>query len=170
MIRAVDHAGAGRVRILFAAGLVINFAGFVYDWAWHARNLSLEPIPPSQLLVVHGAIYLGSLLVAVAVVLGRRAFAGRVERIGLLVVAVGLVLEFAGDAADMWAHGHGYEKDLYHDLVYDGAALTVCGYLILELFQLHRRGLPEGRPAAGSASDHDVAAGSEPITGRSTPG
>ncbi|SCE99707.1 hypothetical protein GA0074695_2752 [Micromonospora viridifaciens] len=175
MIRAVDHPGTGGVRILFAVGLVINFAGFVYDWAWHSWNLSLETIPPSKLLVVHGGIYVGSLLVAVAVghALRRRLFTSRPERIGLLVIAAGLLLEFAGDAADMWTHSQGYEKDLYHDFVYRGAALTVLGYLLLELFQLYRSGVPEATaaPAADDdAADDDAAAGPEQIAGRSTPG
>lgn len=151
MSRAVDRAAVTRVRVLFAVGLVVNFAGFVYDWAWHAWNLSLVPIPPPKLLVVHGGIYVGSLLVAGALAwaLARRAFTSRVERVGLAVLALGLLLEFAGDATDMWAHGHGYEKDLYHDMIYNGAGLTLLGYLVIELFQLYQSGraAPSAEPA-----------------------
>ncbi len=169
MIRAVDQAGTAGVRVLFAVGLVINFAGFVYDWAWHSWNLSLETIPPSKLLVVHGGIYVGALLVTVAVghALRRRLFTSRPERVGLLVIAAGLLLEYVGDAADMWTHSQGYEKDLYHDFIYNGAALTLLGYLLLELFQLYRSGVPQ---AAAPAADDDAAAGPEHIAGRSTPG
>lgn len=138
MTRPINPGGVNRIRMAIAIGLVVNFVGFVYDWSWHALHLSMVPIPPSKLLTVHGGIYLGSIIIAVAVVAAfvRQTFRTTVEQGGLLMIAVGLVIEFAGDGTDMWAHGHGYERDLYHYLIHIGAALTVAGYLAIELFHL----------------------------------
>ena len=140
-----DTRGVNRIRLLIAVGLVINYAGFFYDWTWHAQNLSITPITPGKLLTVHGLIYLGALIVTVATIdaLVRRPFTAAVQKYAVWLIALGLLVEFTGDATDMWAHGHGYEKDLYHDLVTIGAALTVVGYLVIELFHLISRSGPD---------------------------
>ncbi len=161
MIPAPKQRRAGRVRMLLAVGLVINLIGFVYDEAWHATHLSLVPIPPSKLLSIHSGIYVGGLIVlAVSVVaFARRMFDTGLEWVGMFVVAAGLVMEFTGNGTDMWAHGHGYERDFYHHLIYAGAALTVCGYLLLHATHLFgATGRSDGEPSGSDQSPDPVEA------------
>lgn len=122
------------VRFTMAAGLVAEFGGFLYDTFWHNQHLSDVAIPPSELLTVHGGIYLGQLTVmcVAAVVLARKA-ADRRTVLTLWAVLAGGLLQTLGSALDMWSHGHGYEKDLYHNMIYSGAAVMVLGYLALEI-------------------------------------
>jgi hypothetical protein len=128
------------IRLLMAAGLFLEFVGFLYDEYWHAMHLSIVPSPPSEMLTIHGGIYVGELLVlAVAVIALARVPLRLPARLALWVVIAGGLVELAGVATDMWAHGHGYEKDLFHNLIYTGAGVTVAGYLLLELFTVWTR-------------------------------
>ncbi|MGA8113508.1 MAG: hypothetical protein WCA46_07605 [Actinocatenispora sp.] len=151
--------------MLLAIGLVVNFVGFVYDQAWHATHLQIVPILPIKLLSVHSGIYLGALIVTVTVVIAfaRRAFDTGGEWAGLVVLAVGLALEFLGDGTDMWAHGHGYERDLFHNFIYSGAGVTVVGYLIIQLVHLLGRA---GDP--GTEVDADQTTPADPAGTRSS--
>ncbi len=138
MGREAGARTAARVRMFFAIGLLIQFVGFIYDWMWHAHHLQIVPIPPSKLLTVHSGIYLGGLVIVGTIIaaLVRRPFTSGAARAALAMSAIGIVVEFVGNGTDMWAHGHGYERDLYHNLIYTGAVITILGYLALQLHHL----------------------------------
>jgi hypothetical protein len=123
------------VRLSMAAGLFVEFVGFVYDTLWHDQHLSEVAIQPSELLTVHSGIYLGELIV-LGIAIATLARRGRKAAPPALLwtVVVGGVVQLIGSGLDMWSHAHGYEKDLYHNTIYTGAAITVIGYLLMEAF------------------------------------
>jgi hypothetical protein len=126
-----------------AAGLFVEFAGFLYDTLWHDQHLSEVAIPPGKLLTVHGGIYFGELLVlAIALVTLKQRQSRPAVSAALWGVVAGAIIQLAGSGLDMWSHGHGYEKDLYHNTIYVGAALTVIGYLLLEFFGSRQQRTP----------------------------
>lgn len=140
------------VRYGVPLGLVIEFVGFLYDDAWHAQHLSLEAIPPGELATVHSGIFVGQALVLVVALYGlARRVAGR---LGLATIVVGAITQVVGDATDMWAHAHGYERDLYHALIYAGAGLTLGGYLVTEVWRLLRRGPESTEDDASEPTRH----------------
>lgn len=142
-----DVRSASGIRVALALGLLTQLVGFIYDFSWHASHPQTVAIPPAKLIVVHGGIYLGGLIIAVAffVALLRGTFAAGPARLVVAAGAIGAVVEFVGNGTDMWAHGHGYEKALYHGLIYAGAAVTILGYVSIEA--LRRSGRREQVPA-----------------------
>jgi hypothetical protein len=127
--------GARVVRLVMAAGLFVEFVGFLYDKVWHDLHLSMVAIPPGKLLTIHGGIYAGELLVlAVAIIALARVPFRLAARLALWLVVAGGLVELVGAAGDMWTHGHGYELSLLHNLILLGAGTTLAGYLLVELF------------------------------------
>ncbi|MER8047172.1 hypothetical protein [Streptomyces sp. NPDC094032] len=148
------------LRITMAAALVVEFGGFLYDSFWHNQHLSEVAIPPSELLTVHGGIYVGQLtvLAMAVIVLARRTADSPTARV-LWAVLCGGLLQTLGGALDMWSHGHGYEKDLYHNMIYAGAAVTVIGYLLLEVVGRRAANIREPHTTdAGAATDRQASA------------
>ncbi|MEU2233882.1 hypothetical protein ACH4A8_39540 [Streptomyces vietnamensis] len=141
------------VRLIIAAALVVEFGGFLYDTFWHDQHLSEVAIPPGELLTVHGGIYLGqlTLMAVAATVIARRAADRPTARVLWAMLCGGLV-QTLGSVLDMWSHGHGYEKDLYHNTIYAGAAVTVLAYLLLEVVGRRSARGEETRSADSGAS------------------
>ncbi|MDF9817156.1 hypothetical protein [Streptomyces sp. SPB162] len=147
----MEHPRA--VRWSIAAGLFVEFVGFLYDTLWHDQHLSEVAIPPSKLMTVHSGIYLGELLVLgiALATLALRTRRAHPQAVLWAVVAGGLV-QIAGSGFDMWSHAHAYEKPLYHDTIYTGAAVTIIGYLLLEILA-SRAARQEQVPAPDAVAD-----------------
>lgn len=124
-------------------GAVAYLLGQAFDTWWHARNVSFVPEPPGALWRIHLGMWLGATIVAVigAWLTGRAG-----HRITGVILMTGGLVQLLGFAWDMYLHGQGRSRDLWHDMLWYGFCLVVLGVARFEA--LSRRspanaGVPE---------------------------
>lgn len=135
---------SGRFRmlqVLLGVAMLVQIVGFIYDIKWHNDNPSATPASALRLLHIHSGIYISLLIALPTCFLALRRWSiGRMSRTGVWVSLGGGLVSLLGNVTDFWAHGQGYEKDIYHYLMYAGAGIMLLGYLVVEMARISGEG------------------------------
>ncbi|MBM0232585.1 hypothetical protein JNW91_12355 [Micromonospora sp. STR1_7] len=117
----------GRAAVF--AGVVVFLLGQAFDTYWHARNVSFVPEPPRELWRIHLGIYLGA---AMLTALGAWLLTRPGLRLAGLLMLLGGGTQLLGFGWDMYLHGQGRSKEIWHDLLWYGFGVVVLGVVRLE--------------------------------------
>jgi hypothetical protein len=135
-------AALRRWLLVTAAGVTAFVAGIALDLRWHATHDEFEGA--SEQLAAHWLLWLGLVVVLVAMLLARQALGAYEWNAGLTVVLVAALAEIAVHAWHFIAHANEVDPELAHTLLTVGNALVVSGAVFA--FVLARRRRRPGQP------------------------
>jgi hypothetical protein len=130
-------AALRRWLLVTAAGVTAFVAGIALDLRWHATHDEFEGA--SEQLEAHWLLWLGLVVVLVAMLLARQALGAYEWNAGLTVVLVAALAEIAVHAWHFVAHANEVDPEVAHTLLTVGNVLVISGAIFAFVLAWRRR-------------------------------